>query len=320
MHKKIAVLLVTVLIIFALSACTAGARPDTSQLLVVATTSILADVVGRVGGNLVSITTLVPPGVNEHEYQPSPRDIAAVSDAALVFEVGLGLEQFMDTIIRNATGDINPVIASTGIAANEFMDEHAAYETEAQDESAADEQHEHTTDPHVWLDPANVITWTENIAAALSARDPANSATYQANASAYITELNALDEWIAGEIARIPPEKRLIVTDHMLFGYFAEKYGFTVVGAIIPSYSSLAQPSAQELAALEAAIRQYNVRVILVGNTVNPALAARVARDTGTELVQFYTGSLSSADGPAATYLDYMRYNVSTIVNALSGE
>lgn len=312
MHKKKSLLLLLSFIILLASACTGQITPTAKQLPVVATTSILADVVSRVGGNLVSVTTLVPPGVNEHEYQPSPRDIAAVSDAALVFEVGLGLEQFMDAIIRNASDDITPIEVSSGISAQELLIPH--------DANTAEQQHEHTTDPHVWLDPANVIVWTENIAAALSARDPAGSGTYQANAAAYIAELKALDEWIRSETARIPQEKRLIVTDHMLFNYFAEKYGFTVVGALIPSYSSLAQPSAQEIAALEDAIRQYNVRVILVGNTVNPTLAARVAKDTGTAMVQFYTGSLSNADGPAATYLDYMRYNVKTIANALSGE
>lgn len=297
-----------------LSACVSSSKPAAGKIPVVATTSILADVVSRVGGDLVSLTTLVPPGVNEHEYQPSPRDIAAVSDAALVFEVGLGLEEFMTTIIENATGDVNILTVSDGITAMELEGE------QEHEEDASGEQLAHTTDPHVWLDPANVIIWTENIAAALSAYDPANSGIYKANSDAYIAELTALDEWIFAEIARVPLNSRLIVTDHMLFGYFANKYNFTVVGAIIPSYSSMAAPSAQELAALEDAIRHYNVRVILVGNTVNPALANRIANDTGIKLVQFYTGSLSAADGPAATYLDYMRYNVTTIVRALSGE
>lgn len=288
-----------------LSACAGSAKPAAGRLPVVATTSILADVVSRVGSDMVSVTVLVPAGVNEHEYQPSPRDIAAVSDAALVFEVGLGLEGFMDTIIRNAAGQVSPVTVSEGITTKAFD---------------GAEDGDFSADPHVWLDPANVVIWTENIAAALSARDPSNSAAYLANSQAYITELKALDAWIAAETVRVPPELRLIVTDHMLFGYFAEKYGFSVIGAIIPSYSSGAQPSAQELAALEDAIRQYGVRVILVGNTVNPALAGRIADDTGIELVQFYTGSLSSADGPAATYVEYMRYNVTIIVNALTGD
>lgn len=305
MFKRTKLLILLILGAFVLSACSGTAKPAAGQLQVVATTSILADVVSRVGGNQVYVTTLVPPGVNEHEYQPSPRDIAAVSDAALVFEVGLGLEEFMNTIIRNAAGEVNVITVSDGISAKAFDGGH----------------NEHTSvDPHVWLDPANVIIWTENIAAALSTLDPANRTTYQANSQAYITELKALDEWIAAETDSVPQQRRLIVTDHMLFGYFAEKYGFTVVGAIIPSYSSLAEPSAQELAALEDAIRQYYVKVILVGNTVNPALASRIAGDTGIELVQFYTGSLSTAEGPAGSYLDYMRHNVTTIVNALTGE
>ena len=295
-------LLAFLILILSLSACAPAPAPVSDRIPVVATTSILADVVSRVGGDLVSVTALVPPGANEHAYQPSPRDIAAVSDAALVFEVGLGLEEFMATIITNAGTQVEPVTVSEGITTREFTgggDEHFS------------------ADPHVWMDPANVIIWTRNIAAALSAYDPAHRDAYDANSAAYITELEALDTWISQQVAKIPPENRRIVTDHMLFGYFAEKYGFTVVGAIIPSYSSGAQPSARELADLEQSIRQFDVKVILVGNTVNPSLASQIADDTGIRLVQFYTGSLSEPDGPAATYLDYMRYNVSTIVDAL---
>ena len=299
-------LLFNFLIIFALaigiSAC-AGDTTDTSdQITVVATTSILADVVSQVGGDLVAVTPLVPPGANEHEYQPSPQDVAAVTDADLVFEVGLGLEEFMETIIQNAGTRVEPVIVSEGIETMEF--------------SGGEDEH-FSADPHVWMDPANVIIWTQNIAESLSAFDPDNREIYEANSQAYITQLESLDTWIASEVAKISPENRQLVTDHMLFGYFAEKYGFTVAGAIIPSYSSIAEPSARELAELEDAIRNHNVRVILVGNTVNPALASRIANDTGTQLVEFYTGSLSEPGGPASTYIDYMRYNVNAIVSAL---
>ena len=299
-------LLFNFLIIFTLvigiSAC-AGDTTDTSdQITVVATTSILADVVSQVGGDLVAVTPLVPPGANEHEYQPSPQDVAAVTDADLVFEVGLGLEEFMETIIQNAGTKVEPVIVSEGIETMEF--------------SGGEDEH-FSADPHVWMDPANVIIWTQNIAESLSAFDPDNREIYEANSQAYITQLESLDTWIASEVAKISPENRQLVTDHMLFGYFAEKYGFTVAGAIIPSYSSIAEPSARELAELEDAIRNHNVRVILVGNTVNPALASRVANDTGTQLVEFYTGSLSEPGGPASTYIDYMRYNVNAIVSAL---
>ncbi len=290
------------LVLLHLTACVPAPAPESDRIPVVATTSILADVVSRVGGDRVDVTSLVPPGANEHEYQPSPRDIAAVTDAALVFEVGLGLEEFMETIILNAGTQIEPVTVSDGITTMEF--------------SGGGDEH-FTADPHVWMDPANVVIWTRNIAAALSASDPDHQDIYSANSAAYITELEALDTWIAQQTGTIPQENRQIVTDHMLFGYFAEKYGFTVVGAIIPSFSSGAEPSARELAELEDSIRQFDVKVILVGNTVNPSLAARIADDTGIRLVQFYTGSLSEADGPAATYLDYMRYNVNAIVSAL---
>lgn len=306
MYKSFSILVILVFSTVFLSACAAPQTPDPARLQVVATTSILADVVSQVGGELVSVSALVPAGANEHSYQPSPRDIAAVTDADLVFMVGLGLEEFMGTIIQNASGNANVVTVSDGILTLAFSGGH--------------DDDPHADDPHVWLDPANVIVWTRNIAAALSAQDPANSAAYQANSQAYIQDLQALDEWIRVETARIPPGDRLIVTDHMLLGYFAKKYDFAVVGAVIPATSSMAEPSARELAALEDAIRQYGVRVILVGNTVNPALSERVADDTGTRLVFFYTGSLSQPGGPAATYLDYMRFNVTVIVNALLGE
>ena len=294
------------LLTLSITACShTTATPTAKQLQVVATTSILADVVSRVGGDLIAVTTLVPADANEHAYQPSPRDIATVSEADLVFMVGLGLEGFMSTIIENASGQADVVTVSDGILTIEFSGE-------------ADDHHE--GDPHVWLDPANVIIWVENITAALIDHDPANSAAYTANSQAYIEELHALDSWIAAETARIPANQRQIVTDHMLLGYFANKYNFNVVGAVIPSYSSQAEPSAKELAALEDAIRQFNVRVILVGNTINPKLAERLAEDTQTKLVFFYTGSLSQSDGPASTYLDYMRFNVNAIVSALLEE
>lgn len=322
MNRRFVLVALSILFTFMVAACASSRVSPSDKIPVVATTSILADVIGRVGGDLVSVTTLVPAGANEHEYQPSPRDITAVSDAALVFEVGLGLEEFMSRIIENAAGEVNVITVSQGITAIDFFveNDHEEDPEAAQGENHAGDQHGSTVDPHVWLDPANVIIWTKNIAAALSEFDPIHSETYKTNSETYITELHELDAWITAEVARIPQGQRLIVTDHMLFGYFAEKYGFTVIGAIIPSYSSMAQPSAQELAALEDAIHQYNVKVILVGNTVNPAMAGRIAGDTGTALVQFFTGSLSASDGPAATYQDYMRYNVSVIVNALAGE
>ncbi|HPS42455.1 MAG TPA: zinc ABC transporter substrate-binding protein [Anaerolineaceae bacterium] len=293
-----------------LSACAPAGATSADQLQVIATTSILADVVRQVGGTHVNVNSLVPPGGNEHEYQPAARDIAAVVDADLVFEVGLGLEEFMSTLIQNAGTEVSVVTVSEGITPQQF-----------QPDAGQGLLDSHTSgDPHVWMDPANVVTWGQNIATALIAWDPQHESDYKANLAAYTASLQELDNWIVGQIATIPADQRKIVTDHMLFGYFTQKYGLEVVGAVIPSYSSSAAPSARDLAALEDAIRQYDVNAILVGNTVNPALSKQVAADTGVRMVQFYTGSLSAADGPAATYIDYMHYNVNAIVSALGGE
>ncbi len=304
----IALFIVIFISTFFLSACTQRKPAETGKIKVVATTSILADVVSQVAGEYASVSTLVPVGSNEHEYQPAPQDIALVSDADLVFEVGLGLEEFMTTIVKNASGGARIITASDGITPRQFQG--LAEATPSNEHSAGD--------PHVWLDPANVIIWVQNIEAALSAFDAQHADQYKVNAQTYIDSLNQLDAWIKDQVSVIPESNRRIVTDHMLLGYFADRYGFELVGAVIPAYSSAAQPSAQELAALEDAIRSYGVKVILVGNTVNPNLADRVAQDTGTKLVTFYAETLSAPDGPAATYLDYMRYNVNTIVTALA--
>jgi ABC-type Zn uptake system ZnuABC Zn-binding protein ZnuA len=167
------------------------------------------------------------------------------------------------------------------------------------------------------VDPNNVKIWVENIRAALTAADPAGEEIYRANAQAYLAKLDELDAWVRQQVEQIPPQNRKLVTDHLLFGYFAERYGFEQIGAIIPGYSTAAQPTAQELAAIEDAIREFGVKAVFVGKTINPTLAQRVAEDTGIQLVGLYHGSLSAAGGEAATYLDYIRYNVTQMVNAL---
>ncbi len=147
--------------------------------------------------------------------------------------------------------------------------------------------------------------------------DPAHAAEYAANADAYINELTALDAWIREQVAQIPEANRRLVTEHATFGYFAARYGFEQVGAIIPSLSTGSSPSAQELAKLEDTIRASGVKAIFVGSTVSPDLSRRVADDTGVQLVPLFTDSLSAAGGGADSYLAFMRYNVTAIVEAL---
>jgi len=189
---------------------------------------------------------------------------------------------------------------------------------DAQHRGDDEDAHEHAAgDPHTWTTPANVMAWVDAIEAALVRHDPEHAAAYRANAVAYREQLQELDGWIQAQIAQIAEPQRLLVTDHTTFTYLAERYGLRQIGTIIPGYSTLSQPSAQDLVGLENLVREYGVKAIFVGKTVNPALAEQVAADTGMRLVPLYTGSLTERDGEAGTYLAYMRYNVEAIVEAL---
>lgn len=277
------------------------------KLRVVATTSIVADVVANVGGDRIALTTLVPLGADPHSFQPTPQDMAALTKAHVVYANGAGLETFLESLMDSVNLAGRLVYVSDGIALLQAEHEH---------EGEAEHEHE-GGDPHTWFDPNNIVVWVDKIRDTLSVLDPVNASVYRANAQAYIARLEELDAWIRQQVAQIPPDNRRLVTDHTAFTYFAARYGFEQVGAIFPGYSTLASPSAKELAALEDAIHAQGVKAVFVGRTVNPALAERVAQDTGVRLVFLYTGSLGETGSAAATYLDMMRYNVSAIAEAL---
>jgi len=293
-----------------LSACSGVAETDiprSDRLSVIATTSILGDVVGSVAGEAINLRVLLPPGADPHSYEPTPQEVAAVAQADLVFANGLGLEIFIGRLIQNTVDTTRVVTVSDGIEPLQ-----AAEESEP-----AGQPHQEQGDPHVWMDPNNIVVWVENISNALSELDPANAPTYQTNAASYRAALLELDAWIRQQVETISPENRELVSDHLVFAYYAKRYGLTQVGAVVPAISSIAEPSAQEVASLEDAIRSLGVRAIFFGSTVNPSLARRIAEDTQVQLVQVYTGSLSRPGDPASTYIEMMRYNTSAIVHAL---
>jgi manganese/iron transport system substrate-binding protein len=311
----IAVVLVGALMV---SACagTPAARGD--KLSVVATTTIVGDVIRQVGGDAIALTVLLPVGVDPHTFDPSPQDMAKVADADVVFANGAGLEAFLGRLLENAGGDADVIHVSEGITFIET--EHHEDEAESDalaDDALADEHAHEGVDPHTWTDPNNVLQWVDNIEAALVRHDPDRAADYKANAEAYRAQLRDLDTWVREQVSAIPVENRKLVTDHTAFAYFAQRYGFEQVGAIVPGYSTAAQPSAQDLANLEDHIKTYGVKAVFVGSTVNPALAQRVAEDTGVGLVYLYTGSLTEPGGEADSYLSYVRYNVAQIVEGL---
>jgi len=309
MHLKLFLSLFVFLLVAA-QCDTQAKQPGNStgeKLNVVATTSIVGDIVKNVGGDHVNLTVLLPLGTDPHAFDPAPRDLTRVADADVIFVNGLGLERFLEKMLKSAGADIPVVVVSDGIQPRKLED--GDHSTEIQPPTG--------DDPHAWMNPLNVLVFVDNIEKALSDLDPANAAAYQANATAYKSDLKNLDKWVQEQINTIPPENRKLVTDHDTFGFYADRYGLKITGAVLPGYSTNSEPSAQELAALQEAITRYGVKAVFVGNTVNPVLAERVAEDTGIQLVPLYTGSLGETGSDAETYIDYIRYNTKAIVEAL---
>lgn len=292
----------------ALSPITLG---EGEKLKVVATTNIVGDVVSMVGGDRIELTTLMGIGVDPHTYVPAPSDIAAIHDAHVVFANGAGLEADLEEVFESAGGDATEIRVSEGLEFRPVPDEHGHDEAEAEDE------HDHgDADPHVWFSVPNVIHWVENVEHALSALDPANAEVYAANAEAYVVELEALDAWVLEQVTSIPEANRKFVTNHPAFGYFADRYGLEQVGAVYP-VSPSSEPSAQDIAALEEAIREFGVPAVFTESTVNPKLAEQVAKDTDVKLVPLYTGSLGGSGSGVESYITLIRYDVNAIVVAL---
>ncbi|MDZ4158403.1 MAG: metal ABC transporter substrate-binding protein [Anaerolineaceae bacterium] len=281
--------------------------------------TIIGDVVRQVGGSAIDLQVLLPVGADPHSYQATPGDLAQVAQADVIFLNGAGYELFMDDLIQNAGDRVRIVPLSDEISLRALEDPFGQEESEPGGESGEPDGDDHTgdLDPHVWFDPNLVILWVQQIAAVLSEIDNPNAAYFNANAQAYIEELTALDAWIVSRVAEVPEANRLLVQEHLILGYFAARYGFTQVGAVIPSYSTLAEPSARQIAALVDTINALGVKAIFVGQTIAPGLAERVAEETGTKIFFLYTESLSEAGGAAASYMEFMRSNVSTITQAL---
>jgi manganese/iron transport system substrate-binding protein len=280
-------------------------------LRAVATTSIVGDVLADVGGDRIELTVLLPAGTDPHSYQPTPQDAAAVAEAHVVFANGAGLEAFLDPLLETAGQEVPVVPLSAGVALRRPGDGQGLA-------SGDDDEHEATDpDPHVWLDPNNVLVWVANVESALAALDPSHADEYEAEARQSRRRLEELDAWIREQVAQVAEADRVLVADHASLGYFADRYGFEIVGTVFPGFSTLAEPSAQEMAALEAIIRARGVRAVFVATTVNPSLAERVMEDTGARLVFLYVGSLSGPDGPASTYVAMMEFDVTAIVSAL---
>lgn len=297
-----------ILILILLISCSSPESQQVPSSLprVLAAESFLADITKNIAGDRLEVDTLIPSGIDPHSYQPTPSDVAKINRSHVLVINGAGLEEFLDDLIENTNEDAVIVEASAGL------------EPRTPEES---EDLDHAVDPHFWLDPNNVIIYVENIRNGLITADPRGEEIYTRNADTYIDRLVDLDMWIKEQMEAIPEEDRLLVTDHESFGYFADRYGFKVIGAIVPSVSSGASLSAKELAGLIDSIRVSGAKAIFLESEANVRIAEEIARETGILIAPpLATHSSLEKNGSTDSYIEMMEYNTQVIVNALTGK
>ncbi len=260
-----------------------GPASAADQLRAVATTAQVAALAAAVAGDLVQLRGIIPPGVDPHEFEPTAGDLVAIEHAALVLRHGIGLDEWLDRTL--SAGKRAAVVTVTrGVRLR-----------------TGEGNGKRVDDPHVWHDPANAKTMVDNIAAALGRADPAHRAAYAANAAAYRKRLDAVSRQVRAIIDEIPAGSRKLVTNHDALGYFARAFGLEIVGTVIPSLSTQAEPSAGETARLLRTIRREKVKAIFAESSVNPKLAESLARDAGVTVV---TGLYGDSLGPAGSGAD----------------
>lgn len=297
-------LLVVTLGLFAVVGGARSAQPA-SPITVVTSNTVLADLVTHVAGDKARVRALAPAGTDPHTFQPTPDSIKVLSQARVVFFNGAGLEEWWDKTIRSVTKPDVPVIELSKGLAMIKMPGH----------SHGGHSHAEGQDPHVWLDPILVKAYVDKIRDGLSQVDPTNGGAYAERAQAYKAKLDELDGWIRAEVEKIPTARRKIVTFHNAFQYFANRYGLAVKGFVVVSPGK--EPSAKTLAELTRRIKQEQVPAVFCEADFNPKILETLGRDARVKVVtNLYDGSLS--DGPPAdSYLNMMRHNVTTMVNAL---
>jgi ABC-type Zn uptake system ZnuABC Zn-binding protein ZnuA len=274
--------------------------------LVVATTTQIADFTRAVGGDAIDVHQILQPNTDPHEYEPRPNDIRATAGAKVVFQNGDGLDAWMGKLVEEAGG--TPDVVTLGTAAR----------TQLPGESTGPEAS--AVDPHWWHDPHNAEAAVERIRSALDEALPAHKEDFDRRAAAYVQQIERLDSRIARCFASVPASERKLVTSHDAFNYFAKRYGIKVVGAIIPSQSTEAQPSAGDIARLVGQVRREHVRAIFIETSVNPKLAEAVAEQTGViGSLRLYGDTLGPKGSPGATYLGMELANANAMMRGFTG-
>lgn len=296
---------------------TAATSAQEQKLPVVASFSILGDFVSRVGGDRVAVTTLVGPNGDAHVYEPTPADARSVAGAKLVIVNGLGFEGWLKKLAKASGTKATIVEATKGITPREMAEEHD--EHEKGHDKGGHGHHDHgAADPHAWQSVANVKTYVANIRDALVAADPAGKPVYEANAAAYTAEIEALETEVKAAVAKIPAERRRVITNHDAFGYFAAAYGITFLAPQGMSTEGEATPKA--VGKLIRQIKAEKITAVFVENMSDERLVKRIAQETGvTPGGTLYADALSPKGGPAPTYVDMVRHNVSALTKAMAG-
>jgi zinc/manganese transport system substrate-binding protein len=287
-----------------------------SGIRVVASFSILGDMVARIAGERVQLRSIAGPNVDAHSFQPRPSDAQALRDATLVVRNGLGFDAWMDRMIRSASYR-GPVVTATEGVVPRTMAAHSHGHGHSHG-NAQGGRPRTVPDPHAWQDPRLGALYARNIARGLAGADPANAAAHAAGGEAYATRLDTLDGWIRAQLATVPEARRKVVTGHDAFGYFGAAYG---IGFLAPQgVSTEAEPSAQQVAALIRQIRAEGITAVFLENMANPATLERLAREAGVRVAgRLYADALSAPDGPAPTYEAMFRHNVGLLVPAMRG-
>jgi zinc/manganese transport system substrate-binding protein len=279
---------------------TAGPALAQDKLKVLATFSILGDFVKNVGGDRVEVATLVGPNSDAHVYAPAPADAKKVADAKVVIVNGLGYEGWMSRLAKASGSKAPVVVASKGVK-----------------ERKAPGGHGHGgADPHAWQSVANAKVYVANIRDALIAADPAGKAAYEANATAYLGKLDALDADVKAAVAAIPADRRKIISTHDAFGYFQQAYGVEFIAP--QGVSTEAEPSARDVARIITQVKKQKIPAVFLENIADPRLMERIAHESGARIGgKLYSDALTDAKGDAPTYLDMMRHNIKQISTAL---
>lgn len=283
-----------------------------ARLPVVASFTILGDMLRELGGPRVEIRTTAGPDADAHHFQPRPSDAAALRGTTVVVRNGLGFDPWLDRMLRAAAWRGRLVTVTDGIRPR-MMAGHSHGHAHGQGQGARQ-----VPDPHCWQDVAHARHYARAIARALAEADPADAAGHAARAADYDARLAALDAWVRERIATVPAERRVVVTSHDAFGYFADAYGVRFLAAA--GLSTAAEPSAQQVARLIRRIREERVTALFAENMANPATLRRIAAETGVAIGgRLYADSLSPPGGPAPDYIAMVRHNVGALVPAMLG-